>query len=141
MGARGPAPKRSTQRRRTNDNASVEQVVVSGEVYGQPLEGQHSAPVRRFWEALRASGQAQFYEPSDWAYAEVVVIPALKAFLKRPSAMMLASLNSAMSSLLVTEADRRRVRLELERAQPDAPADEHDATVVRMDGYRDRFAG
>jgi hypothetical protein len=55
--------------------------------------------------------------------------------------MMLASLNTAMGSLLLTEGDRRRVRLELERATPGPEVDDSDTTVVRMDGYRDRFAG
>jgi hypothetical protein len=38
----------------------------------------------------------------------------------RISPMMLASVNSMLATLLVTEGDRRRVRLEVERSQEGA---------------------
>lgn len=119
-GSGGPPPKRSDQRRRRN-KVEIDRAPADGE-WGEPLEpAEHSETALRFWEALRHSGQAQFYQASDWAAAELVVI-AIDAFAKKPSAVMLASINSAMSSLLVTEGDRRRMRLELERQK--APGDE-----------------
>lgn len=49
------------------------------------------------------------------------------------SAMLFASVISAMSSLLVTEGDRRRLRLELERVQPvDADEEAASATVLSL---------
>lgn len=138
MGARGPAPKRASQRRRQNKTEPVTQAVSDGAIHGPALEGEHSDQARRFWEALRRSGQAQFYEASDWAVADILLL-AIDAFVARPSAMMLASLNSAMSNLLVTEGDRRRVRLELDRAPVKTPADGSD--VAELDEYRRRVAG
>lgn len=122
MGSRGPVPKRSDQRRRRNkEGGEVVKAVVDGEVRGPDLKGQHSAVGKRFYESLRTSGQAQFFEPSDWAAAELTVL-AIDAFVKRPSAVMLSSITSAMSNLLTTEGDRRRVRMELERPDEDEEA-------------------
>lgn len=128
MGSRGPAPKRSVERRRRN-RVDVESVVVAGPVEQPELQGEHSDVAVRFWEALGESGQAVFYEPSDWAFAELVVL-AIDSFVAKPSAMMLSSINSMMSSLLVSEADRRRVRVELERGEGE-PGEVTDLAEVR----------
>lgn len=139
MGTRGPIPKRSDQRRRRNKpDVPVDQVAADGVVRGPDLKGAHTAVAKRWWEALRRSGQAQFFEPSDWAAAELVVL-AIDEFAKKPSAMMLQSINSMMSSLLVTEGDRRRMRLELQR--PDEGDDVEEAVVAELEEYRLRLAG
>lgn len=142
----GPAPKRSTQRRRRNKTTTTTaaagppstktESAPEGELYGKPLTGTHSAAAKRFWDALRRSGQAQFYEPSDWAVAELVVI-SIDTFARKPSAMMLAAINSMLSGLLVTEADRRRIGLELEKPAPVTDG-EGDPKVTALDAYRDR---
>lgn len=137
MGSRGPAPKRSSQRRRQNKTESVTKAPAGAVTCGEPLGGEHTEQAWWFWEALRSSGQARFYEPSDWAAAELVVI-AIDVFVERPSAMMLASINSAMASLLVTEGDRRRARLELER---EPPQDGVSDGVANFDDYRRRALG
>lgn len=130
----GPPPKRSDQRRRRNKTEPIDQAISDGGVRGPELPGHHCDVARRFWEALRHSGQAQFYEPSDWAAAEVLVA-AIDAFMDRPSAVLLASINSGMSNLLVTEGDRRRARLELEKpAPPEVTTD-----VARIDEFRRRL--
>jgi hypothetical protein len=136
-GKGGPVPKRSTQRRRRNKEGRPDVVTVPADLQAPKLTGTHSAVAKRFWEALGQSGQAQFFEPSDWAAAELVVI-AIDSFVKRPSAMLLASINSAMTNLLVTEGDRRRVRLELERPteEPDG-----DAEIAELDDFRRRISG
>lgn len=46
--------------------------------------------------------------------------------------MMFAALNQAMTVLLLTEGDRRRVRIELQ----DEDNSEDDAVVAQMDDYR-----
>lgn len=127
MASPGPIPKRSAQRRRVNKpDTPLTKATSTGEVYGPPLAAKtkHSAPSKRFYEALRRSGQAQFYEDSDWSYAAEVICTALDAYHTRPSAAMLASLTQAMGPLLITEGDRRRARLELERV----PAADEEAT-------------
>jgi len=132
MGARGPAPKREDQRRRRNKTEPVDRVVPDGQVRGPDLSGEHSTAAVEWYEALRRSGQSVFFEPSDWAYAQHIVCTAIDTYVRKPSAMMLQSINSAMASLLVTEADRRRLRVELEKAEgPSEPAE-----LVAIDSYR-----
>lgn len=133
----GPPPKHSDQRRRRN-KVDVEKAVADGVSRAPKLTGSHSAVAKRFWERLGESGQAQFFQPSDWSQAELVVL-AIDAFVSKPSAMMLQSINSAMSSLLVTEGDRRRLRLELQ-----APSDSEDGgddDVAWFDDARRRLRG
>lgn len=137
-GSGGPPPKRDAQRRRRNA-PTVPTVTASsdGTVRGYDLEGDHSPLAFRFWVALRQSGQTQFFEPSDWFTAELVVA-AIDQFVATPSAALLASIQSLMTSLLVTEGDRRRLRVELERTAPEATP---DAAVTALDDFRRRVAG
>lgn len=75
---------------------------------------------RMFYESLLESGQSDFYQQSDWAFAYSLAddITAYKnqtwrdGTVKR-SPEMLKAILGGMSLLLVTEGDRRRVRLEL----------------------------
>ena len=50
---------------------------------------------------------------------------------------MLATIMSAMSSLLVTEGDRRRVQIEL--ARPNADDSEENTKVAVMDKWRQKL--
>lgn len=138
MGERGPAPKRDGQRRRANKPADgeAEHAVSDGTCYGPDLIGNHSAVGKRFYGALRVSGQAQFYEPSDWAVAELVVL-AIDQYVKKPSAATFQVIEAAWAPLLVTEGDRRRARLELERGEPEEGAGD----VSWIDQYRTRESG
>lgn len=137
---RGPVPKRSDQRRRRNKpDIPLTKAASTGASYGPPLAAgrKHSAPSKRFYEALRHSGQAQFYEDSDWEYAADVICTALDAYHVRPSAAMLTALTQAMGPLLITEGDRRRARLELER--PVAGAEEEPSDAADLDEHRRRL--
>ncbi|WP_219910000.1 hypothetical protein [Rhodococcus sp. OK519] len=107
--------------------------VVAGSV--QPAGDLKWHPIAAaLWEALGESGQAQFYEPSDWAFAFSLMddLSYYKS-AERRSGQMLQSIYSAFERLLVTEGDRRRARVELERADS-APVD--DENVAIMDNYR-----
>ena len=53
--------------------------------------------------------------------------------------MMLAAWSSASTRLLTTEGDRRRVRIELERAQKADP--DKEAGVASMNAWRAKLAG
>lgn len=128
-----PTPKRSSQRRRTNSPA-VDKAVSDGQIRGPELTGDHSDLGRRWWEALRRSGQAQWFEPSDWMQAEIVVA-GIDNFVEKPSAAMLNMISQASGPLLVTEGDRRRLRVELERV----PESEEDADVSELGEYRRRL--
>ena len=98
-------------------------------------------PIATDWYlSLRESGQAAFYEPSDWAVARYAADLMSKVLLSErgPNGQMVAALNSVMSSLLTTEGDRRRARMELERQKP---AGAQLASVSPLDSYRDIAGG
>lgn len=137
MGTRGPVPKRSDQRRRQNkEGGEVERVKVDGLTVEAPeLAADDLEPLAVAWyRSLAESGQSRFYEPSDWFTAQLIA-RAISEFCRKPSAMMLSSLLSGASSLLVTEGDRRRLRLELERDSDES------AEVTSLDDLRARLSG
>ena len=132
----GPVPNRSDQRvRRNKDAVEVEKVPVSGEVPVPELNIPDAHPfVVELYESMQISAQRKYYEPSDWAYAKTT-LHFLNGLLlsSRPSAQMLAAVNSMLTQLLLTEGERRRVRIEVERSASTS----QDATVISI---ADRFA-
>lgn len=120
----GPVPKRSEERIRRNvdEHGPIERVAMSGFVEiprlgtDEYVAGLHPIAVD-LYNSLAESGQSKYYEPSDWQMARVLV-HMLSGVLdnSKPSAQMIASLSSLMSSLLLTEGERRRVRMEVDRA-------------------------
>ena len=126
MGARGPVPNRSDQRvRRNKPETPIEKVVSIGAVTVPALGLDDPHPiVADLYESLRLSGQSRFYEPSDWQYARLAC-HFCDGLLKssRPSAQLLVTVNQMLSSLLVSEGDRRRVRLEVERNNSESSGD------------------
>lgn len=133
MGQRGPVPKRSSERRRRNKESKPDRVKKGNEVK-RPRVSSHWHPIAKSWfTSLEDSGQAQFYEPSDWQAARYVAeVMSRHLAAKRLSAQLFASLWSAMTDLLTTEGARRRVRLEIERGEvPEKPAG-----VTALDDYR-----
>lgn len=120
MGVNGPIPKRDDERvRRNTPDVPVTKVTAIGTVEVPDLGITNPHPlVRDLYESLKDSAQSRFYEPSDWQYARLTLHFVNKLVrAKQPSAMMLATANSMLTSLLMTEGDRRRVRLEVERNQ------------------------
>lgn len=139
MGARGPVPKRSTERRRRNKASKPDIAPAVTATVDVPKANSRWHPIaRRWYDSLAKSGQSQFFEPSDWtsAYLAAEMMSALVR-QPRPSAQMFAALWSAMADLLTTEAARRRVRLEIDRGQPDEGA---QAGVTAIGDYRRRLA-
>lgn len=120
---RGQVPKRSSERIRRNKENEVEQIPTIAEAIQAPdlgLEDPHPM-ISDFYESLKESGQAQYYEPSDWQFARFTLYFADQLIKSsKPSSVMLTAINSALSNLLVTEGDRRRVRMEVEREQAQA---------------------
>lgn len=144
MGARGPVGKRSDQRHGHRTQAEKDAVtkvpIASPPVPAlEPDEAWH--PIAQDWfRSLGESGQRVFYEASDWQVARYVA-EAMSRNLNtgRFSAQLFAAVMSGMSSLLTTEGDRRRLRIELER-QTAVDADE-EAAVAALDEWRDRLSG
>jgi hypothetical protein len=150
MGAHGPIPKRSEERRRANKpETPIDAVDVAGPVEIPPANPKWHPTAKRIYESLRTSGQAKFYEPSDWSAAYLLaeslsrdLKPQVVAFdkvtskviracvpLKGPS---LAAYLKGFAALGVTEGDRRRMGIEIDR-KPSAPK---LAGVTVMDDYR-----
>ena len=132
-----PVPKRSDQVRRTNNKALVEKIEVEGSVtVPKPHPKWHPA-ARQLWDSLPDSGQSRYYEPSDWAMA-YVLMDDLSHYLRSHSrqGVKLSALMSGFTTLLLTEGDRRRVRMEIERAGSSMEAAEDDPTVAIMADYR-----
>ncbi len=137
----GPVPKRSDQRRRRNKPA-VEVTSAPAAVLveqPEPSDEWHSAAAR-WYTSLTSSGQARFYEPSDWATAWVWAELLSRALNQgeRPSAQLVMAWSAGATELLTTEGARRRMRMELERVGA-TDADE-DAAVAALDDYRARFS-
>lgn len=89
---------------------------------------------KRMYASFRTSGQAHFWQNSDWNFAWHVMddLSEYKKSGKR-SSMMLAEVNRALERLLVTEADRRKARIELM-----APEEEETpAAVIAIADYRE----
>lgn len=121
MGSRGPAGKRSDQQmghRTEAEKSAVTKVAMSGTVEAPPLglEDAHEL-VTSLYHSLTESGQARFYEPSDWQYARVIM-SQLNDYLQqeKKSPTMFGEIMSALTSLMLTEGDRRRLKMEIDRS-------------------------
>ncbi|MFE4635066.1 hypothetical protein ACFRJ1_17050 [Streptomyces sp. NPDC056773] len=88
---------------------------------------------RRLWDSLKQSGQADFYQASDWALAYSLCedLSYYKKAGKR-SGQMLQTIYSAFERLLVAEGDRRRVRIELHEPEPEVQS----AAVLAIADYK-----
>lgn len=142
----GPVPNHSSDLSRPRERRGKDEQPVTVGVR-RPTEQPAGDPdwhpiARMLWDALARSGQSDFYQDSDWAFAyslcedlsrykEPLVNSAGEEYFKR-SGQMLQTIYSAMERLLVAEGDRRRVRLELAEAPPEGPS----AALVVMDTYR-----
>jgi hypothetical protein len=139
-GASGPLPKRTAERRRRN---KVEGLTVTAPplqpIEAPALDGDVHAIARAWYESLKTSGQARFYEPSDWAHA-VYIATAMSRNLKSTkfSAVLFASVMSGMTDLLTTEGARRRARMEIER---ESGAPQQDPSVAVLSDYKRRLSG
>lgn len=140
-GTRGPVPKREDQRRRRNKQDKPATKSAAARRVRVPAASRDWHPAaRRWYQSLKTSGQAAFFEPSDWAEAWVhaeVLSTMLNA--EKLSAMLYAAWQSASARLLTAEGDRRRVRIELEREKPQDP--DAEAAVADMKEWRARLAG
>src|SRR5690606_19625264 len=116
-------PKRSDQRvRRNKDVVDVDTIEVIGEVEIPDLGLADPHPlVVDLYESLKDSGQARYYEPSDWEYARLTchfLDQQVKA--ARPSGELSAVYHSFMNDLLCSHGASRSVHTENERGQTQA---------------------
>ena len=141
----GPPPKRSDQRRRRNkpDESQANLTVVKDDaprpVVKAPRVSPSWHPLMKDWfRALKQSGQARFYEPSDWQTARLLAEVMSQELNNGEGvkASMLAEFNSAAASLMTTEGERRRLRVELQAADG-AVVDDESSSV--MSHYKELF--
>lgn len=154
-GAGGPVPKRSDQRRRRNKPAVPVDSTSGGPVVDAPKANSKWHPVaKRWYESLAQSGQAVFYEPSDWATAYLIAESLSRDLKPQPIGVdddgapvlesiplkgtSLSAYLKAFTVLLTTEGDRRRLRLELSRGD-EGPAE--GSPVALLDEFRDARSG
>ncbi|PWH05204.1 hypothetical protein DEO23_14075 [Brachybacterium endophyticum] len=138
MGTRGPMPKRTESRQRRNAPERDVEKAAGADVVKQPPASRDWHPIaKRLWKAMGQSGQARFYEPSDWAVAYSLMddLSHYKNGAKR-SGQMLQTIMSALTGLMLTEGDRRRLQIELSRPSAE---DDDDSKVVVMDKWRQRL--
>jgi hypothetical protein len=90
---------------------------------------------RELYLSCKRSGQADFYQQSDVAllFSLCDDLSYIKQQGSRRSSEMLKGVYSALGSLLVTEGDRRRVRIELTEGKDDGAA---PASVTAIASYR-----
>ena len=136
----GPPPKRDDERRRVN-KPDIETTKVDISELAQleveiPKGDENWHPVARLWyDGLTRSGMAQFYEPSDWATAYILAESMSRDLKPQPIVVgqgedatiewvviplkgsSLSAYLKGFSALMVTEGDRRRVRIELTRRE------------------------
>ncbi|WP_405057059.1 hypothetical protein OG474_30525 [Kribbella sp. NBC_01505] len=88
---------------------------------------------KRIWDGLKSSGQAEYFQNSDWAFAFSLMddLSYYKRSGKR-SGQMLQTIYTALERLLVTEADRRRLRIELHEPEPET----QPASVTAIASYK-----
>lgn len=155
-GAGGPVPKRSDQRRRRNKAQEPTKAPAGGDGGGderKPHSRWHPIAKRLYLSAAQ-SGQASFYEESDWATLYLLcesidreLKPQIVGMVEGepvtravpPKGASLAAWSKLMTSLLFTEGDRRRAQLELQR--PGAEGGEEVAGVSELEEYRRRIHG
>lgn len=128
MGARGPVPKRDEERVRRNipEDPTVT-VKMPGAVTVPDLGdvshlGETHPIVVEMYDSMRESASVKYFEPTDWQFARLTLYTLNQELISaqhngRPvGAMKLTAINQMLSALLLTEGDRRRARLEIERA-------------------------
>lgn len=171
MGIPGPPPKKDAERRRRNKGPETEGALSSipAEVVNvdELLVGEVEIPTpdedwhpiaSMLYESVSKSGQVIWMEPSDWAALylmcesisrdlnpQVVGITEEGDVVKDTIPLKGASLSSYLkgfAALMMTEGDRRRLRIELERKKRLDEAASGDNKVVDIVQRRaDAFKG
>ena len=139
-----PAPRkreselqRPRERRGTSTTAQVTKGTLR-EVTIPRVDPAWHPQAKKFFNSLKTSGQADFYQDSDWAFAVFLAdeITAYKSAGNR-SAMMLTAILQGMERLLLTEGDRRKARIEL----TEPPVEETPAALIAINGYKAALSG
>lgn len=140
MGEHGPVPKRSAQRAGHRAKADRPDKVTRSNTVKAPAELRTwGLEARRWYRSLTRSGQALYFEPSDWEQARIVArLLSAEMAKDRPSGAMMGVIFAAMDRLGTTEGARRRMGIEIEHPGAGAPADDEDhAGIAVLDQWRE----
>lgn len=140
---RGPIPNRSDQRRRTNtDSGPISKAPASSRVKRPPVNGKWHSIAKMLYRSMAESGQAVFMEPSDWAFA-YLVCSEISEYCRatKKSAVMFSAIEQATSRLMITEGDRRRLRIELERDRGPVADPDKQAAVTSIAEWQAKLSG
>lgn len=138
----GPVPKRSDARRRANKPEGAQLIKArAGSAINWPDAPKDWPPlIVELYKALPVSGMAAFYEQTDVAMARVVLDGlATTVNSGKINGQLWSAAISALESLGVTEGDRRRMRIELERVPGEDP--EETAAVADFAAYQRKLGG
>ena len=147
MGERGPVPNRDDDLARPRSRkGGDQQETTKGTLYPATIpdpDPEWHPIALMMWDALLESGQKDYYQSSDWAFAyslcedlsrykEPLVNHTTGELYYKRSGQMLQTIYSAMGDLLISEGHRRRVRMELTAPEPN----ESPLSVVAIEDYR-----
>jgi hypothetical protein len=134
---RGPAPKAESQRRRVNKPESQgEAETVSASAGERPdvLGFEAHEIIAKLWDVLGESAEAKFYSAADWQRVRLELFYANYTLSQdKISSMAWAAVQSGLSELLISPADKRRAGIEMKPVQSDP---DEDAAVAQLDSYR-----
>jgi hypothetical protein len=126
-----PTPKREAQRRRRNLAPSSDQAP-TGEVVVPATPRDWHPLAREMFNSLKVSGQSAFYAQSDWAFAKVICARMSQLLADgSTSGSAWAPVDAGLARLMATEGDRRKMRLELIRAEIAAEQVQRKSTGTR----------
>lgn len=138
MGARGPAPKRSEERKghRTKGELAVSKGTARAVTKPKANPEWHDLAKYAFNYGMGKSGTVDYAQNSDWVVAWLLA-EQIDDYLKsgRRSAMAAAEIRQLMSDLMFTESSRRRVGIELE----EEVVPEVDPGVAGVNAARERL--
>ena len=145
MGGRGPVPKKDSMKVGKDTRGGAAEVVqIDTPLAAQPEPSEAWNPIAtRWYESLAESGQALYYQSSDWQHAWIVAEIISSVFDdheegKKYPAMLLQTLFGEMTNLMTTEGSRRRLRLEIEREKQSDTAETAAVTSI-MANYGKAF--
>lgn len=157
--APGPVPKKDAERRRRNKTSEKDgslshipaevvnlDALLAGEVEIPVADEKWHPVAKMLWDSQQSSGQVLWMEPSDWAIL-YATCESLSRDLKEQfvgldeeghpvmakiplKGSSLTAYMKVFASLLMTEGDRRRLRIELERQRRIDAAAEGAGKVV-----------
>lgn len=148
MGVRGPIGKRDEERVRRNIpedptvTVQMHGLVTIPELGDMSHLGETHPLISEMYESIKQSASVKYYEPTDWQFARMTLYMLNQELIaaahngKPVGAMKLTAINQMLSALLLTEGDRRRARLEIERA----PAESNGKVLDVTDMLRQRLA-